>query len=36
VNFEFVQEMSANPSGKYRYIICEVPDRWRRRGLHFK
>jgi len=27
VNFEFVQEMSANPSGKYRYIICEVPDR---------
>lgn len=25
VDFEFVQEISTSPSGKYRYVICEVP-----------
>jgi len=26
VNFEFVPEISPGVSGKYRYVICEVPD----------
>jgi phenylacetate-CoA ligase len=32
VNFEFVDEISASNSGKFRYIMSEVPDREKKDG----